>query len=187
MPGFWQGCTWMRIDGIGRFVPRDARDRAKWDRLGAFCAQWGLAAFSRDPLIGGHVTGSAFVLSTDRQSVLLTHHAKLDRWLQLGGHCDGIADVRFVALKEAYEESGLARISFLSPDVFDIDIHQIPAHGTDPAHLHYDVRFLMQAEAGDLSASAESKALTWVPLEQVQDYTQAESVLRMARRVKAEV
>ncbi|WP_417209887.1 hypothetical protein [Antarctobacter sp.] len=100
----------MRIDGVGAFAPRDRRDRQEWSRLAAFCARHGQAAFSRDPHIGGHVTGSAFVLSRDGRAVLLTHHAKLDRWLQLGGHCDGIADAWFVALKEAYEESGLARI-----------------------------------------------------------------------------
>lgn len=179
----WQGCIWMRIDGIGEFAARDARDAAEWSRLAAFCARHGQAAFSRDPHIGGHVTGSAFVLSSNGMSVLLTHHAKLNRWLQLGGHCDGIADARFVALKEAYEESGLSRIRLLSDAVFDVDIHEIPARGSEPAHLHYDVRFLMQAEAGKITASAESHALAWVPLADLSHHTRAESVLRMARRL----
>ncbi|WP_323772030.1 NUDIX hydrolase [Antarctobacter sp.] len=171
----------MRIDGVGQFTARDARDAAEWARLAAFCARHGQGAFSRDPHIGGHVTGSAFVLSPDGASVLLTHHAKLDRWLQLGGHCDGIADARFVALKEAYEESGLARIRLLSDAVFDVDIHQIPARGAEPAHLHYDVRFLMQAEAGEIAVTAESHALKWVPLAELARFTASESVSRMAR------
>lgn len=173
----------MEIDGIGRFVPQDDRDRAEWDRLRAFCARHGLAAFSRDSFIGGHVTGSAFVLSPDRQAVLLTHHAKLDRWLQLGGHCDGIADARFVALKEAYEESGLSRVRLLSESVFDLDIHEIPARGAEPAHLHYDVRFLMLAEAGEIAVSPESRALAWVPVDRLEDYSNAPSVLRMRERL----
>src|SRR5882672_12642051 len=37
----------------------------------------------------GHVTGAAWIVSTDRRRSLLTHHRKLDRWLQLGGHADG--------------------------------------------------------------------------------------------------
>ena len=171
------------LPGIGRFQPRDGRDRAAWSRLADFCAAQGAAAFSRDPCIGGHVTGSAFVLSPDGKRVLLTHHAKLDRWLQLGGHCDGIADARFVAQKEAYEESGLARIALLSEDVFDVDIHEIPARGTEPAHLHYDVRFLMRAEAGALRVSEESKALAWVQLDALDRYTDAASVLRMRDRL----
>ncbi len=169
----------MQIEGIGRFVPEDDRERDVWARLRAFCAQHGAAAFSRDASIGGHVTGSAFVLSQDRRAVLLTHHRKLNRWLQLGGHCDGIADVPFVALKEAYEESGLARIRLLSSAVFDIDIHEIPASAEEPAHLHYDVRFVMQAEAGEIAASDESHALAWVPMTELEGYTRAASVLRL--------
>jgi hypothetical protein len=45
----------------------------------------------------GHITGSAWVLSPDRQKVLLVHHAKLDRWLQPGGHSDGEIDIPEVA------------------------------------------------------------------------------------------
>ena len=110
---------------IGCYSPQSARDRGMWQRLTDFCAAEP-QAFGRNPETG-HVTGSAFVLSPDRSSVLLTHHKKLNRWFQLGGHCDGIADVPFVALKEAYEESGLVRIRPLSDRVFDVDIHEIPA------------------------------------------------------------
>lgn len=173
----------MRLEGIGTFSPQDPRDERDWGRLAAFVAKQGLSAFSRDATIGGHVTGSACVLSADGAAMLLTHHAKLDRWLQLGGHCDGVADVRFVATKEAYEESGLARLRLVSDRVFDVDIHQIPASAKEPAHLHYDVRFLMQAEAGTIRASQESKALAWVPLARLEDYTQAPSVLRLRERL----
>ena len=63
--------------------------------------------------------------------MLLTHHRKLDRWLQLGGHSDGESDPRQVALREAQEESGLARFRFLpeasDPLPLDLDVHPIPA------------------------------------------------------------
>ncbi|MDO6800606.1 NUDIX hydrolase [Shimia thalassica] len=170
------------IDGIGQFAPKTERDRSEWAKLSAFVAQEP-KAFDRDPKTS-HVTGSAFVLSADRNSVLLTHHAKLDRWLQLGGHCDGISDARFVAQKEAYEESGLSRISLVSPDVFDVDIHHIPETPKECAHLHYDVRFLFQAEAGALAVSEESHALAWVPLDALEHYTDARSVLVVRDKIR---
>lgn len=170
-------------DGIGRYAPQTARDREMWQRLRAFCAAEP-QAFGRNPETG-HVTGSAFVMSPDLGSVLLTHHRKLDRWLQLGGHCDGIADAAFVAQKEAYEESGLARIRLLSPHVFDVDIHQIPERPGEPAHLHYDVRYLFVAEAGGIRASAESKALAWVPLTQLAEVTDSEAVLLLRGKLAA--
>jgi len=168
--------------GIGRFQATEARDKAQWARLIEFVRQEP-RAFSRDPLIGGHVTGSAVVLSPDKSAMLMTHHAKLDRWLQLGGHCDGVADVRFVALKEAYEESGLARIKLLSQDVLDVDIHEIPARKSEPAHLHYDVRYLMIAEAGEIRVSSESNALAWVPLSDLEKFSTSPSVLRLRDRI----
>jgi len=167
---------------IGNYVPYDARDQTMWTRLLDFVGS-APAPFSNDPA-QGHVTGSAFVLSADFQSVLLTHHAKLGRWLQLGGHCDGVADVPFVALREAYEESGLSQISFVSRDVFDVDIHEIPARKSDPAHLHYDVRYLMQAKAGEIKRSSESLALAWVPIDRLDDYTEAASVLCLREKIK---
>ncbi|MEX0301147.1 MAG: NUDIX hydrolase [Leisingera sp.] len=170
------------IAGIGCYSPQDARDREMWRRLQEFCDSEP-QAFGRNPETG-HVTGSAFVLSPDMKSVLLTHHRKLNRWFQLGGHCDGIADVPFAALKEAYEESGLARIRPLSDRVFDVDIHEIPANARDCAHLHFDVRYLFQAEAGEIAASAESHALAWVPLQQLEEVTDSPGVLVLRDKLK---
>ncbi len=161
---------------LGRYKPADARDRAAWAEINAFIAAEP-EAFGANPRTS-HVTGSAFVLDPARARVLLTHHRKLDRWLQLGGHCDGVEDVRFVALREAYEESGLPRIDLVSPDIFDVDIHPIPATTTQPAHRHYDVRFLMVTEHVDrVRASGESKDLAWVPIDRLHEVTSSPSVL----------
>ena len=53
----------------------------------------------------GHITGSAWILDYKKNSVLLTHHKKLNKWLQLGGHADGDSDILSVAEREA-EEGG---------------------------------------------------------------------------------
>ena len=169
------------LPGVGTFHPITDRDHVVWARICTF-VQDTPGAFTRDPNIGGHITGSMFVLSQDRTSVLLSLHAKLGIWIQPGGHCDGIADARFTALKEAYEESGLARVRLLSDDVFDVDIHDIPAFGTDPAHLHYDIRFLAQVEAGEIVISDESLDLRWIPLDDLDGFTTDPSLLRMRNK-----
>ena len=111
--------------------------------------------------IAGHMTGSSWLLNPQKDKVLLTHHKKLGKWLQCGGHADGDDNIWQVALKEAVEESGITDISFLSMEIFDIDIHEIPAYKTVPAHLHYDVRFLMQAPTENFIISSESNDLKW--------------------------
>ncbi|MBT4161551.1 MAG: NUDIX hydrolase [Gammaproteobacteria bacterium] len=133
----------------------------------------------------GHVTGSALILSASASKVLLTHHRKLDRWLQPGGHADGDSDVLGVALKEAEEETGLARIEPVTVDLFDIDIHSIPLRGSEPEHLHYDCRFLLRSVGSDeFTVSDESHDLAWVALDRILDYTSDPSILRMIDKVR---
>jgi 8-oxo-dGTP pyrophosphatase MutT (NUDIX family) len=111
--------------------------------------------------LSGHVTASCWLLSPDHSQVLLTHHKKIGRWLQLGGHSDGDPEVLRVALKEAEEESGISHIKALSPDIFDLDIHLIAEHKGTPAHYHYDIRFALEASSLDFCVSDESHALAW--------------------------
>ncbi|AIF48441.1 NUDIX hydrolase [Dyella japonica] len=129
----------------------------------------------------GHFTGSAWLVSADGERVLLTHHRKLGRWLQLGGHADGDADLSRVALREAEEESGLSGLS-VEPGLFDLDRHRIPARGQEPEHWHYDVRYVVRAGASEVfEVSEESHALAWRSIREIAaDPSSDESLRRMA-------
>jgi 8-oxo-dGTP pyrophosphatase MutT (NUDIX family) len=135
--------------------------------------------FERSLLIG-HITGSAWIVDKSRQFTLLTHHRKLDKWFQTGGHCDGDSDVLNVAMKEAMEETGLTDIQVISSNIFDIDIHEIPERKGVPTHLHYDVRFLLEADMNEpLIISSESSDLAWVELSKVSQLNDSQSIMRM--------
>jgi 8-oxo-dGTP pyrophosphatase MutT (NUDIX family) len=134
----------------------------------------------------GHLTGSAWIVSPDRRRTLLTHHHALDKWLQLGGHADGDSDLVAVALREAWEESGLTRLRLVSGEVFDCDRHLIPARGAEPAHYHHDLRFMIEADPTEpLAISSESKDLAWVDLDRVTTHNAEESMARMVRKTTA--
>lgn len=111
----------------------------------------------------GHITGSALVINPDGDKVLLTHHRKLDRWLQFGGHSDGDPDTWNVALREAQEESGIEDLEFVSRDIMDVDVHPIPDNlkKGEPKHFHYDVRFLLRAKSEEFEGNHESHKLKW--------------------------
>lgn len=147
----------------------------------------------------GHVTGSALVTNVDFTKVLLTLHGKLNIWLQLGGHADGDSDVARVALREAWEESGVSGIRLLNlaawaaglvpirgqvlnteiATPFDLDVHPIPARKTDPNHDHYDARYLVVADDGmPLAITDESHDLRWVDLTEARRLTQERSMIR---------
>lgn len=143
-------------------------------------------AFQRTHL-PGHITGSAWISDTDGKNVLLTHHAKLNKWLQPGGHADGDENVLRVALREAEEETGLTSLKPFHGDIFDVDIHPIPARGDMPEHLHYDIRFLFLADRdGELIVTEESHALRWVSLDELHEVCNGnESMMRMARKMQS--
>ncbi len=142
------------------------------------------ACFERNSFDPGHITGSAWLVDSTGERVLLTHHKKLDRWLQLGGHADGDEDVLRVALREAKEESGVA-CTAVEDEIFDVDIHVIPARGEDPAHYHFDLRFALRANQDEFRVSAESHALRWVDIALLASVTAEPSMLRMAAKWRA--
>lgn len=128
----------------------------------------------------GHITASAFLLNKDHTHALLMHHTKLDKWFQLGGHCDGNSNVLDVAIKEAQEESGIMGIEPVSPSIFDIDIHLIPANKKEKEHYHYDVRFLLHVTSDEeFVQNSESKELRWISKNRNDLPTHSESVVRM--------
>lgn len=139
--------------------------------------------------VPGHVTASAWLLSPDGKRFLLTHHRKLNRWLQLGGHADGDGDVAAVALREAREESGLQDLRFAyaadAPVPIDLDVHPIPARAGEPAHDHHDVRFVLVAAPGQtIFASDESTALEWFAMDDLEQIADDDSVLRLGLKVR---
>ncbi|MBI1226450.1 MAG: NUDIX domain-containing protein [Bacteroidetes bacterium] len=132
--------------------------------------------------LAGHLTGSAWVLHPKGDRVLLIHHKKLDRWLQPGGHVDEQDETIWAtAHRELVEETGLRDVSMPSNQLFDVDVHEIPARKEEPAHFHYDMRFLFQANTEVLDADfSEVKNIRWVPLLDLIGETVEQSIRRMA-------
>ncbi len=128
----------------------------------------------------GHITASAWLLDKTGDNALLMHHAKLDRWFQLGGHADGDNNVLAVAIKEAQEESGINGVIAIDNQIFDVDVHLIPANSKDKQHFHYDIRFLLQVQSNErLQINEESKELRWVGKNRAELPTGEESITRM--------
>lgn len=134
--------------------------------------------------VSGHITGSAWLINPAGDKTLLTLHRKLKLWVQPGGHADGDGDVLHVAMREAQEESGIANPVPLSTRIYDIDIHIIPARPqcNEPEHLHYDIRYLLQAPHEQYAISDESDALGWFNQEELLQLTPPAdaAVLRLA-------
>ena len=137
--------------------------------------------------IEGHVTGSAWILNSAGTHALLLHHVKLDLWVQPGGHLDDAdASPAAGAMREALEETGIARLRFARESLFDVDVHSIPARAQgehiEPAHLHYDARYLIIADNASVTISAESRDAKWIALNELAHPPHERSIARMAEK-----
>ncbi|MCB9741008.1 MAG: NUDIX hydrolase [Alphaproteobacteria bacterium] len=165
--------------------PADAREADFKARMLALYEQGG-DPFSRDHFVPGHFTASAFVVSPERDGVLLIHHRKLGLWLQPGGHFDPEDEsVLSAARREIAEETGLRDLPLAVEGLLDVDIHEIPPLKADPAHLHLDLRFAFQAQSRDFQADlAEVKGARWFDFDEVSYAWSDASVMRAVGKLR---
>jgi len=129
----------------------------------------------------GHITSSAWLIDKDKTKALLTHHRKLNKWFQPGGHADGNPDILQAAIKEAKEESGFKNVFPVINSIFDIDVHIIPETTTkgEPAHFHYDIRYLLWTSEDKFTVSKESINLKWIDIDEIENFVKFEAIHRM--------
>ncbi|MFV6026607.1 NUDIX domain-containing protein [Streptomyces sp. NPDC056264] len=127
----------------------------------------------------GHITCSAVVIDRARR-VLLVRHKASGLLLAPGGHVEASdASLLAAALREVEEETGLpASALALTPEFrdrpIDIGVHDIDARPSkaEPAHRHYDVRFVFcladDALSPTLTLQAEEVGeATWLSFDEV--------------------
>lgn len=149
-----------------------------------FLGEFGVASYSRSNNVG-QITGSCLILNPQMNKVLLTHHRKLDMWLQLGGHDEGEYDSYFTAKREAAEESGISHFdNFYQGEIVDLDRHKIPERKNELEHYHYDVRYVFVAKNEDFKISDESNDLRWFSFDDLAELNLDESLLRLISKVQ---
>lgn len=175
---------------LEEFVPADEREARHRTRILQLIERTD-APFSREQYAPGHVTASAFVVNHDRSALLLILHSKLQLWLQPGGHVDtDDPDVHASARREVLEEVGLSELELARPGLFDVDVHEIPARRDQPAHEHFDVRFVFSTRELNAKAGSDACDARWVPISELLNgaahsaYPSDESVMRAMRKLQ---
>jgi len=171
------------VEELRAYEPANAREREHRDAMLDLLA-YSPAAFSRDHYVPGHFTASCFIIDGDGR-LLLHHHRRLDRWLQMGGHLEAGETPPVAALRAGCEEWGLKDLALVG-SIFDLDIHQIPAAQGEPDHAHFDLRYLARTSSPEAVVidRAESNELAWFDLDRAAEVMSAEESLRVIEKIE---
>jgi 8-oxo-dGTP pyrophosphatase MutT (NUDIX family) len=171
------------VEELRAYEPANELERAHRDAMLDLLA-YSRTAFSRSHYVPGHFTASCFIVDGAGR-LLLHHHRRLDRWLQMGGHIEPDESPHDAALREGAEESGLDDLALVG-EIFDLDIHDIPAANGEPDHAHFDVRYLARTSHPEAAAidRAESHALAWVDLGGAAELLRGEESLRVLGKIE---
>jgi 8-oxo-dGTP pyrophosphatase MutT (NUDIX family) len=132
----------------------------------------------------GHVTASGLVLSPEGDRVLLVFHRRLQRWLQPGGHVEpSDADIVSAARREVREETAVELDERVSAALIGIDVHSIPASGSEPGHLHHDLVFRFVARS-DAVTGGDGPPVAWCRTDRLDDFAADPPLQRAARRAR---
>ena len=135
---------------------------------------------NRDNFTPGHVTASCFVTTPKIKNAytVLIYHKTLQRWLQPGGHLEHSDEsLEMAARRELLEETGLtSKLECMG--LIDLDIHTIPAKGHQPAHKHFDMRFLFISDKTTLNAGSDVTKAKWTSVAKITPSNSDASIVR---------
>ncbi|MGI9643527.1 MAG: NUDIX hydrolase [Acidimicrobiia bacterium] len=134
----------------------------------------------------GHFTASGFVASPDGESLLMIHHARLQRWLQPGGHIEPMdTAVEDAARREVTEETGISDLVRVGTSILRIDAHPIPARHDEPPHTHIDLGVGFVSGTFAIGPIDEVLDAAWVPFAELAGFDTDDAVRRGADALRA--
>ncbi len=114
-----------------------------------------------------HFTTSIWTVNKERTKTLMVYHNIYDSWSWIGGHADGVEDLRSVALRELQEETGVRKASLVSTEIFSLEIITVDGHEKKgsyvPGHLHMNITYLAEADENEelIVNEAENRGVKW--------------------------
>lgn len=119
-----------------------------------------------------HFSTSIWTVNNDHTKTLMVYHSIYNSWSWIGGHADGMENLREVALRELQEETGVKNARLVSDEIFSIETLTVDGHIKKgvyvPSHLHFNVTYLAEADETEVLVvkEDENQAVKWFTFEQ---------------------
>lgn len=119
-----------------------------------------------------HFSTSLWVVNPDRTKILMIYHNIYRSWSWIGGHADGEEDLKAVALRELFEETGVKNARLVSGDIFSLESLTVDGHEKRgeyvSSHLHLNVTYLAVAREEDelVVKPDENSGVRWFETEE---------------------
>ncbi len=158
---------------ITEYSPYNEQEARDKELMLWYIEQFGEKALFRECL-SGHFTTSVFLFNKDHTKTLMCYHLIDKSWAWLGGHADGIADLKSVSLREVMEEASLTCHLINGGNVAALTCIPIGGYVKNgefvSTHIHMDVAFVGEAnETDQLQIKPdENSELKWISLEDLE-------------------
>ena len=106
---------------------------------------------------------STYCIDFEKQEVLLMYNKKLKKWLQPGGHIEGLELPKETAIRETLEETGI-KVKVIGPNFHEENIEPIAiSHYLNKVGDMIDIQYLSIPLTKNIK-SEEQNEVMWYPL-----------------------
>ena len=175
-------------DEVCSFEPLNARDAAEQTLILRWIDSFPDTILTRRNEFA-HATASAMIFDPFLKKVLMAYHNIYDSWAWTGGHADGEEEMLRVAIREAQEESGLAKLEPITLSPTGLDILTVKGHTKHgkwvPAHLHLSLCYSFIADPAQpiRCKPDENSGVRWIEIDRLAEYVSEPDMLPVYNRI----
>ncbi len=176
------------IEEIKKYEPVNLIEKSDYNSFIEFINVFKEKAFFRSNLIG-HISSSCIVVNQKHDKILLAYHLIYDSYAWLGGHADGMFDLKEVAKKELIEETGLKKFKELYNGIASIEVLNVDRHiknGVNvSSHLHFNVSYLFEGDDNYplVINEKENSDVKWFRIEDIDNVIEEKNMILIYKKI----
>lgn len=176
------------IDEIKEYEPKNEQEKNDRMLILDLYEKYGDKILSRDCLVA-HMSASAIVINKMHNKVLFGYHNLYKHYGWLGGHADGMNDMKDVAIKELKEETGLQDFKLLEDRAISLEVLPVGAHFKNnkfvSSHLHLNLTYLFEADEDSKVRIKpdENSDLMWFRFDEANKYAKEEVMIPIYNKI----